>query len=101
MAKFSSGNRKGSIIEQLSRDKHGRVVLWQAPNIPIIVWFVCLVVMWLAPAGNLKLTFSIFSTVALAIWAVLEVVQGASYFRRLLGVMVMLSIAANLLYLLL
>ncbi len=52
----------------------GRIVVAQWPNAPLWVFIVATLLRW-----------SLVAYVALAVWAVLEVVKGESPFRRVLG----------------
>jgi hypothetical protein len=69
------------------RDKSGRIVIWQAPNLPLIGWFVFMIASRFAD-GHLKSGMQIASTILLLVWAFLELVKGVNYFRRLLGLIV-------------
>jgi len=74
------------------RDKDGNVAIIQMPNIPIIVWFILLVAAQLLGKGMLQSGFKFLSGAALVTWAYLEITEGASYFRRTLGAIVMLAV---------
>ncbi|MGF7228576.1 MAG: hypothetical protein ACQR33_01175 [Candidatus Saccharibacteria bacterium] len=80
------------IINKCIRDKNNRVVIWQLPNIPIIGWFVCAIAARLFHAKHIHMGFADLSTAFLFVWAYLEIAQGASYFRRLLGFVVAVAI---------
>lgn len=81
-----------SRISTFFKDKDGAVVIWQWPNIPIIGWLVCATATRLIGAGAAQHLFAQLSTAFLFTWAYLEISSGASYFRRLLGGIVMLAI---------
>jgi hypothetical protein len=72
------------------KDKHGNVVIWQKPNLWLIAWFVFVVIAMFS-YGGFSHVFSWLATGAIVIWALLEIVQGATYFRRTLGVLVLLA----------
>lgn len=86
---------KDGMIGKFIRDKHGRVAIWQTPNIPLIGWFVLAVIAHFLKLGGLKTSLEYFSTAFLFTWAYLELTGGASYFRRVLGALVMLSIVMS------
>lgn len=69
-------------------DKQGRVVIVQAPNVPIIVWFLSSIAAKLT-SGGVSENFQLLSFVALISWAALEIFWGDSYFRRVLGLVVL------------
>lgn len=71
-------------IVRFFKDKKGRVVIVQSPNLPIIGWVV-LRVMSEFIAGNAKQIIGGAASGLLLIWAILEIVKGDSGFRKLLG----------------
>lgn len=78
------------------RSSDGRLTLWQLPNPALCVWMVTLVL------GRFDLSSTHATAVdgvrhgALLVWAVDEVVRGASPFRRLLGAAVLAAQLASL-----
>lgn len=72
----------------LLRDRQGRLVLWQPPNLALIIWMVAWVVAWFL-RGTVHQLVHFAGGVALFIWAVLELFDGATPFRRLLGLIVL------------
>lgn len=72
----------------LFRDRDGRIVLMQAPNLPLIVWFVFLLAERFT-SGAVAAVASLVSFGALFTWAWLEIFDGVTPFRRLLGLGVM------------
>jgi hypothetical protein len=74
---------------KLFRDKNNNVVLFQKPNLPIIVWLVCLTGGKFTN-GDLQTFFELVGFGAIFTWSWLEIFQGVNYFRRILGLIVML-----------
>ena len=78
------------------RSSDGRLTLWQLPNPALCVWLVTLVL------GRFDLSAEHTTAVdgvrhgALLVWALDEVVRGASPFRRLLGAVVLAAQLASL-----
>lgn len=70
-------------------DKHGRVVIGQAPNFPIAAWFVSTVVSMLTKDAYHN-SFQEIAHLFLFVWAYLEITSGASLFRKILGAVVMI-----------
>lgn len=62
----------------------------QAPNFPLIVWFVFLLVERFT-SGTVEAVASLVSFGALFTWAWLEISDGVTPFRRLLGLGVLVS----------
>jgi uncharacterized membrane protein YecN with MAPEG domain len=83
------------LINKSIRDKNNRVAIWQRPNLLIIGWFICAAASHLLHAKSLHSGFANLSSAFLFAWAYLEVAQGASYFRRLLGAVVFITIVVH------
>lgn len=81
-------------IDWLTRGKDGRVYVFQFPNFPLAGWLVCAVASHVA-TDSAGAGFSSLSTAFLAIWCYLEVTQGSSRLRRILGAMVAVAIVRS------
>jgi hypothetical protein len=75
-------------FDWLLRDRDGQVVLWQTPNLALGIWIVAWVVA-LPLHGTVHQLVHFAGGVALFIWAVLELFDGLTPFRRLLGLIVL------------
>lgn len=82
-------------LRRFVSDKDGRVAIWQAPNPPLIGWFICDVVARFTSTGKIHSGFSFLADALLIAWAYLEITKGVSYFRRALGVIVFIGIAVS------
>jgi hypothetical protein len=69
-------------------DKRGNLVVWQRPNVWLISW-AALTVLSLLFSGRVADIFTWVASGALIVWATLEISKGANYFRRILGVLVL------------
>lgn len=78
------------------RDKHGRIVLYQHPS-PLLIGWLVLTIASLFVTGNLGNIVWYVALAVLAVWALLEVFKGVNYFRRILGLIVLVLIIAALL----
>ena len=78
-------------LNKFIRDKHGHIVMWQTPNVPLIAWFVFMLATHFVHREHLHTTVRFISAAALVTWAYLETTQGASYFRRTLGLVILLG----------
>ncbi len=76
-------------INTFIRDKKGRIVLWQNPNVPLLAWFISMLLTHVLPYGQLNFAASLVSFGALFTWAYLEITDGVDYFRRSVGVVVL------------
>lgn len=83
------------LINTFVRGKNNKVVIWQRPNLPILGWFACTIAAHLIHGQRWHTGFSSLATALLSVWAYLEITQGASYFRRFLGLLVATAIVAH------
>ncbi len=71
-------------------DSEGRLAVAQAPNAALGVWLVTVVLGWTGVLSDeLADRVDLVGQGALIVWALDEVVRGASPFRRVLGVVVL------------
>jgi hypothetical protein len=77
-----------SLWDKIWRDRRGRIVLWQTPNPWLIGWLV-LTFISLLFTGRRADIFSWLGSVSLIVWSLLEVFKGVNYFRRALGLLVL------------
>jgi hypothetical protein len=80
------------------KNNKGRTVLWQSPNLPLVVWIAAWLLTRVLPYGQLNFVAALIAFGASFTWAWLEIFYGASPFRRSLGVMVMVWIILARLY---
>lgn len=86
---------KQSFIEKCYKDDQGKVSFAQPPNLPIIVWVVSVVLQKLISNGTIYNLVSVIGFGALFTWAWLEIFQGSNYFRRILGLVVLIMAIAS------
>ncbi len=79
---------KRSLWDRTWRDPQGRLVLGQQPNWIIIAWAVVWLSIRLWPGGNEPVALRLLSSGLLLGWASLELLYGVNYFRRFLGLTV-------------
>lgn len=80
---------KRSFWDKFWEDKNGRLAIWQKPNALLIIWAVSVAIQILLGSGRISDVVRIIGTVSIAIWALLEIISGSSYFRRILGACVL------------
>ena len=71
------------------RDRHGRLAVAQWPNAALWVWLAARVLGWADLTLLDEQTLRGIGTGALLVWALDEVLRGASPFRRVLGAVVL------------
>jgi hypothetical protein len=79
-----------TLLIKFVTDRDGKVVIMQPPNIPIIGWLVFMASSLLIKTAPWHDLTSYISFGFLFTWAWLEITQGKSYFRRTLGVIVLI-----------
>ncbi|HSX53300.1 MAG TPA: hypothetical protein VLF90_02945 [Patescibacteria group bacterium] len=84
--------RPQSFSQRFWEDGQGNVVVWQTPNRFLYTWIVTTVIGWFLPFGWFERFVSLVSLVAIVIWAILEAWKGINYFRRLLGILVLVAL---------
>lgn len=75
-------------MDRFFKDKHGKVVIWQMPNVLLWIWIVLIIAERLASHSRLGEGLSSLATVVLFCWAYLELTDGVNLFRRCLGAIV-------------
>ena len=83
------------LLRSFMCDKKGHIVIWQTPNIPLIGWVLGTLFAKIFSTGRSHTGFTFLAEAFLVAWAYLEVKSGASYFRRILGILVFLSIVMS------
>lgn len=78
------------------RSSDGSLTLWQLPNPALCVWLVTLVLGWFELSAAHATAVDGIRQGALLVWALDEVVRGASPFRRTLGAVVLATQLATL-----
>ncbi len=69
------------------------MVIVQWPNLPLWTWIIASALGYMVH-GRWHTIISLVGSLALLVWAIIEVARGASLFRRLLGVVVLLYLLA-------
>lgn len=84
-----------SLWSKTWRNRQGKVVIWQTPNLPLIAW-AGLTILSLLVSSRLADIFSWLGSAALIAWSLLEIFKGVNYFRRALGLLVLAMAMASL-----
>ncbi len=78
-----------TLLDTFFKDKKGRIVLWQNPNVPLWAWIVSMLLTHVLPYGQLNFAASLISFGALFTWSYLEITKGVNGFRRSVGLLVL------------
>jgi len=90
-AKNNDTIQKQTFIDKCYKDPRGKVTLAQKPNLPILLWIICKVLLAFIKDDTSKL-YSFLDIVAFGVlftWSWLEIFEGTNYARRLLGLVVL------------
>lgn len=74
------------------KDKQGKVVIWQRPNILLSIWILAILVLQILPDGHLKSGIAQLNSAVLFAWAYLELTSGVNYLRKSLGLVVLAAV---------
>jgi len=85
---------ENTLLDRVFRDREGKIVLGQMPNLPIIVWTVATLLKLIFTTGKINIGLEVIAFGSLFTWAWEEVFQGVNYFRRALGILVLVSLIA-------
>lgn len=87
-----NSNSSQSSATSFFRNSEGDIAIWQWPNIPLLGWLVFKILSLFIKTESIKSGCVNLSMAFLFTWAYLEITSGASYFRRLLGITVMIAL---------
>lgn len=76
-------------LKRLIVDKKGKVILFQPPNAALIVAVTSIALALLLPEGTAQNVFSLGAFGTSFTWGWLELLQGVTLLRRLLGALVL------------
>jgi len=79
---------KQSFLDRIYKDKEDKVVIIQFPNLPLITWLITTVAGKFIHNVGISDFLSVVAFGALFTWAWLELFQGVTYARRILGLVV-------------
>ncbi len=80
-----------TLFDKTFRDSNGNIVIAQPPNLPIIVWGVASLLKLIFTNGLINVGLDLIAFGSLFTWAWLELFQGVNYFRRMLGLVVLVG----------
>ena len=83
-------NKPATFFGQLFKDKDGAPVVLEVPNVPLMGWILFSLMGPLLADGQLKTIVHFLGVASIIIWALLELNSGRSYFRRALGLVVLI-----------
>jgi hypothetical protein len=81
-----------TLFDRLFRDGTGEIVIGQPPNLPIVIWVSATLLKLVFKTGQVNIALDLLAFSSLLYWSFLEITQGANYFRRDLGVVVLIAL---------
>ncbi|MCY7368108.1 MAG: hypothetical protein LH474_08145 [Chamaesiphon sp.] len=81
-----------TLFDRLFRDGTGEIVMSQPPNLPILIWGAATLLKLFFKTGQIKIALDLLAFSSLLYWSFLEITQGANYFRRDLGIVVLIAL---------
>ncbi len=82
---------ESTLFDRVFRDDQGQIVLAQMPNLPLIVWSIASLLQIIFTAGKINIGLEVLAFGSLFTWAWEELFQGVNYFRRSLGLIVIIG----------
>ena len=84
-----------TLFDKIFRDSDGNIVIAQMPNLPIIVWITASLLKLVFTTGEINTALDALAFGSLFTWAWLELFQGVNYFRRALGLGVLIGVMVS------
>ena len=85
---------ENNLFDKTFRDSEGNIVLGQMPNLPILVWFTATLLNLIPTSGSIHVVLETIAFGSLFTWAWQELFEGVNYFRRALGLAVLIGAIA-------
>jgi len=83
---------ENTLLDRVFRDDEGNIVIAQPPNLPLIVGVVTSLLQIIFSTGKIHLGLELIAFGSLFTWAWEELFQGVNYFRRALGLFVLVGL---------
>jgi hypothetical protein len=74
------------------KDKDGKWAIVAFPNVLLAAWITIIILAKFIPENNLQHSLSLHGSAILFAWAYLELTEGTSKFRRVLGAVILLAV---------
>jgi hypothetical protein len=86
---------ENTLFDRTFRDSEGQIVIAQMPNLPLSVGIVASLLKLILTTGQINLALDLVAFGSLFTWAWEELFQGVNYFRRALGMIVLVGLMAS------
>ena len=85
---------ENTLVDKTFRDSNGKIVIAEMPNPPLILWIVASLLTLVFTGGKINTVLDFVANGSLFTWAWMELFQGVNYFRRALGLAVLIGMIA-------
>lgn len=82
---------ENTLFDRTFRDDNGKIVIAQMPNLPLLVGLAATLLQFILPSGPFQTGIDLVAFGTLFTWAWLELFEGVNYFRRSLGLAVLVG----------
>ena len=86
---------ENTLFDKTFRDNEGNIVIAQPPNLPLLVGITASVLSLIVKSGNIHVGLEAVAFGSLFTWAWQELFEGVNYFRRALGLLVLIAVIAS------
>ncbi len=85
-----------TLINRFFRNSEGKIIIIQKPNLPIFIWTLASLLKLVFTTGRINLGLEAIAFASLFSWAWGELFEGVNYFRRGLGLLVIIALNLQL-----
>jgi hypothetical protein len=87
--------KAATVIDWFFKDKHGKWAIIQLPNFLLWLWILLLTINLFIPDSPLKTGLKLLQSSVLFAWAYIELIDGLSRFRKVLGAVILVVVVAG------
>lgn len=84
-----------SLFDTVFRNESGEIVIAQPPNISLSIWIGSSLLELVFAEGPIHEVLEIVAFTAIVVWSLQELLDGVNYFRRGLGLLVLVSVLTS------
>jgi hypothetical protein len=85
-----------TLLDRVFPNNEGKIIIIQMPNLPIFIWTLASLLKIVFTTGRINTGLEMIAFASLFTWAWGELFEGVNYFRRGLGLMVILALNIQL-----
>jgi hypothetical protein len=87
---------ENTLLDRVFRNSEGQIIIIQIPNLPILIWTLASLLKLVFTTGRINLGLEMLAFASLFSWAWGELFEGVNYFRRGLGLLVIIGLNLQL-----